>query len=72
MTYITLHLTGHLTHLNERYKSLNYPTTSMPSKITEIPRSAMIEKWLLGLSRREISDQCGVSEGAVSSIIDEF
>jgi predicted nucleic acid-binding Zn-ribbon protein len=69
---MTLHLTGHLTHLNERYKSLNYPTTSMPSKITEIPRSAVIEKWLLGLSRREISDQCGVGEGAVSSIIDEF
>lgn len=44
----------------------------MPSKIPETLRWAVIEKWVLGFPRSAIVTECGISAGAVSSIVDQW
>lgn len=44
----------------------------MPSKIPETLRWAVIEKWMLGFPRSAIVTECGISAGAVSSIVDQW
>jgi hypothetical protein len=44
----------------------------MPRRIPEPQRWAVIEKWMLGLPRNTISGECGLSNGAVTSIVDDW
>lgn len=44
----------------------------MPARIPETTRWAVIEKWMLGYPRNAIAIECGVSNGAVTSIVDEW
>jgi hypothetical protein len=44
----------------------------MPRRIPEPQRWGVIEKWMLGLPRNTISSECGLSNGAVSSIVDDW
>lgn len=44
----------------------------MPFRITESLRWAVVEKWMLGLPRNTIAVECGLSNGAVSSIVDDW
>jgi hypothetical protein len=44
----------------------------MPARIPEISRRGVLESWLAGDSRRTIAAKYGISEGAVSNIIDEW
>jgi hypothetical protein len=41
-------------------------------KISEMLRWAVVEKWMLGYLRSEIASECGISTGAVSSIVDDW
>lgn len=45
---------------------------TMPTKLPESSRLAVVQKWLEGQSRNKVSVQCGVSQGAVSGIIDHW
>ena len=44
----------------------------MPFRITESLRWAVVEKWMLGLPRNTTAVECGLSNGAVSSIVDDW
>lgn len=44
----------------------------MPARIPENTRWEVIEKWMLGYPRNAIAIECGVSNGAVTSIVDEW
>lgn len=46
--------------------------STMTSRIPETLRTAVVEKWLLGYTRSEITIECGISGGAISSIVDEW
>jgi len=47
-------------------------TSSMPFRIPESQRWAVIEKWMLGQPRNTIAIECGLSNGAVTSIVDDW
>ena len=47
-------------------------TNTMPPRIPETTRWEVIEKWMLGYPRNTIAAECGVSNGAVTSIVDEW
>ena len=44
----------------------------MTSRIPESQRWAVLEKWMLGLPRNAIAVECGLSNGAVTSIVDDW
>lgn len=49
-----------------------FDTNYMPFRIPEPQRWAVIEKWMLGQPRNIISVECGLSNGAVTSIVDDW
>jgi hypothetical protein len=44
---------------------------AMPGRISESLESEVIPRWMKGESRNKIAVVCGISQGAVSGIIDE-
>lgn len=68
------HLFNHLfdtfdLRLKNKSQSIGF---TMPRKLPESSRSAVVQKWLEGQSRNKVAVQCSVSPAAVSGIIDDW
>ena len=44
----------------------------MGARIPQTTKSLVIQKWLSAIPRDRIADECGISGGAVSGIIDDW
>ena len=77
LTNMTAHSTTtiptYLTNLTKKLK--NKPKSigaEMGKSISESLRLEVWQRWMKGESRNKIASVCGISQGAVSSIIDEW
>lgn len=53
-------------------KYLNRLSTFVRPRIPETTRRTVIEKWMLGYPRNTIAAECRLSNGAVTSMVDEW